>query len=191
MYTLDTQSREVSRTVLPQKDLFCISDKGWWNQKTVRCVFEFRWLFMYGHIGLWGAWVHLYFLGLAVPICYGEVCCVWTQRTQLTLREELSSFLGESLKIASVYRGSATMRQCWGQRWASLLFLFHLWSKHFTLRHTPMYSLTPKLHPNDWVIEACHLHSWQVKWQKCCLKEVEAFMFFNLFHFIFCFHNIQ
>lgn len=44
---------------------------------------------------------------------------------------------GESLKISSVYRGSATMRQCWGQRWASPLFLFHLWSKHFSLWHTP------------------------------------------------------
>lgn len=78
-------------------------------------------------------------------------CAESELKTRRTLREVRSSFWGESPKITSVYRGSATMRQCSGQRWASPLFLFHLWSKHFTLWHTPMFSVTPKmqyiLHP--------------------------------------------
>lgn len=66
-------------------------------------------------------------------------------RLKRTLQEVLSSIRGKSPKITHVYRGSATMRQCSGQRWACLLFLFHLWSKHFTLWHTPMHLVTPKI----------------------------------------------
>lgn len=124
--------------------------------------------------------------GCIVCVCCGEVC--WGLKPKWTLSEELSLFLGESLKITSVYRGSATMRQCWGQRWASLLFLFHLWSKHFTLRHTPMDSLTPNLsytRVTGWCSPVIGIAD---KWQRSGglnAHNVIIFMFFLIFqHFL-------
>lgn len=103
--------------------------------------------------------------------------CVWTQKTHWTVKE-LSSFCGVSLKIASVYRGSVTRRQCMGQRWARLLFLFHLWSKHFTYWHTPIHSQIVNIgfsvdHIVQLVDRCKPVICIDEKWHNLCLKEIE------------------
>lgn len=142
MYAVETHRHRGAR---PSPQRFVLHK--WWRlmEPENREVFVPVWMIILCAIrfGLWGAWLGLYFPGLGFQFVVAKRLLGLNSGDPLNIKRGAVIFLGENLKIASVYRGSATMRQCSGQRWARLLFLFHLWNKHFTLWHTPMYHWQP------------------------------------------------